>query len=55
MKTSIIWDDLEQRYIDKQGNLYKTIDDIPEDMRHLVKPIKALTRLRLRSVRGVAV
>lgn len=47
MKTSIAWDELEQRYIDQDGNLYKTIDDIPEGMRHFVKPIKPLKRLRL--------
>lgn len=54
MKTSIAWDELEQRYIDQDGNLYKTIDDIPESMRHLVKPIKPLKRLHL-TVRGVSI
>lgn len=35
---SIKYDWLEDRYIDNHGNCYKTIQDIPKAMRHLVKP-----------------
>lgn len=40
----IKWDEIEQRYIGLYGELYKTIDDIPEDIQHLVKPIKLRRR-----------
>ena len=36
----IEWDDIELSYIDYVGNLYKTIEDIPKSIRHLVKPMK---------------
>lgn len=45
---TIEWDYLEHRYIDDDGNMYKTIDDIPEEMQHLVKPIKPIKPLKLR-------
>ena len=37
-KEYIKWDVLEQRYWNSEnGELYKTIEEIPEDLRHLVK------------------
>lgn len=44
----IEWDYLEHRYIDNIGNLYRTIDDIPENIRHLVKPIEPIKPFKLR-------
>ena len=38
----IEWDEIEQRYKGLYGDLHKTIDDIPENIRHLVKPIKPI-------------
>ena len=44
---TIEFDDIEHRYIDNLGNIYKTIDDIPENIRHLVKPIKPIKPIKL--------
>ena len=46
----IEWDYLENQYIDNVGNLYKTIDDIPESSTHLLKPIKPVKPIKLRCV-----
>ena len=46
----IEWDELEQRWTGLHGELYKTIDDIPESIRHLVKPIKPIKPFKLRCV-----
>lgn len=61
----IEYDHIEQRYIDMEGNLYKTIDDIPESMRHLVASIRVVrpyreqwTRMKIQKrhrLRGVVV
>lgn len=32
----ITFDWIEDRYIDNLGNMYKTIEEIPKDIRHLV-------------------
>lgn len=34
---SITWDDLENAYVCEQGYCYRTIDDIPKDLRDLVE------------------
>lgn len=34
---SISWDDLENAYVCEQGYCYRTMEDIPEDLRHLVQ------------------
>ena len=44
----IEWDYIEDRFIDDCGNLYKSIEDIPEKYQHLVQPIKPLKPLRVR-------
>ena len=38
--TFISWDWLENRYIDNLGTCYKTLEEIPQNYHHLVKPIK---------------
>jgi len=48
----IDWDYLEHRYIDNVGNMYKTIDDIPEDIQHLAKPIEPIKPTKLRRRRS---
>jgi len=42
----IAWDWLESRYVDNLGNCYKTLEEIPEDIRHLVMPMKDMRPLR---------
>lgn len=39
---TIEFDYLENAYIDNLGNVYKTIDNIPEEYKHLVVPIKEI-------------
>ncbi len=51
----ITWDYLEDRYVDNVGNTYKTLENIPLHIRHLVQPIKPIKAFRLKSVRGVKV
>lgn len=51
----ITWDYLEDCYLDNEGNSYKTLEDIPQHLHHLVKPIKPIKAFRLKSVRGVKV
>jgi hypothetical protein len=51
----IKWDYLEDRYVSSKGVTYKTLEDIPTDKLHLVKPIKPIKAFRLKSVRGVKV
>lgn len=45
---SIEYDYIEQCYIDEDGNTYKTIEDIPEDMRYLIKPLPLMKALNAR-------
>ncbi len=49
--TEIEYDYLEDTFIDDCGNCYKTLEDIPKELHHLVKPIKPIGKLRLK-IRG---
>ena len=42
------WDYLEDRYVDIGGHTYTTLEDIPQEIRHLVRPIKPIKPLKLR-------
>lgn len=52
---NIEWDYLEDKYIDNQGNIYKTIEDIPENYRQYIKPIKPIKPFKVRYVKGVKI
>lgn len=45
--TYIEYDDIELRYIDNVGNMYKTVYDIPKEMQQLVKLIKPIKPIKL--------
>lgn len=43
---TIEYDDIEQRYIGVYGELYKSVDDIPQKYHHLVQPIKPIKPIK---------
>lgn len=43
---SIVFDDIEQRYIGLYGESYKTIEDIPKKYHNLVQPIKPIMKIK---------
>lgn len=52
--TKIKFDYLENKYIDDCGNSYATLQDIPLELHHTIRPIKPIKPLHLR-VKGVLV
>jgi hypothetical protein len=46
--TTIEWDWLDNSFIADDGTCYKTIEDIPEDLQHLVQPIPEVKKQKYR-------
>lgn len=42
----IEYDDIESRYYDNLGNCYNTLQDIPQNLLHLVKPVKPIKKTK---------
>lgn len=44
--TTIEFDWLDNSYLADDGTSYKTLEDIPEDLQHLVQPIPEVKKLK---------
>lgn len=43
---SVEWDFLEDRYIDLEGNTYKTLEDIPQGLFMYLRPFPSIPKRR---------